>query len=66
MSWAKPPIAAPLFSARSALADSAPKLIAETFSSAMSIGLRAVRAADQHPRRLVRLGTGAVECTRYS
>jgi hypothetical protein len=36
VSWANPPSRAPSFSARIALPDSAPKLIAETFSSAMS------------------------------
>ena len=36
VSWAKPPSRAPALRARSAFALSAPKLIAETFSSAMS------------------------------
>jgi hypothetical protein len=35
VSWANPPRAAPAFNARSAFADSAPKLIAETLSNAM-------------------------------
>ena len=36
VSWANPPRAAPAFNAEIALADSAPKLIAETFSIAIS------------------------------
>ena len=36
VSWANPPFAAPPLSASIALPDSAPKLIADTLSSAMS------------------------------
>ncbi|MCU1696635.1 MAG: hypothetical protein JWR34_2698 [Mycobacterium sp.] len=36
VSWANPPRAAPVLSASMALADSAPKLIADTLSIAMS------------------------------
>ncbi len=66
MSWAKPPAAAPLFNASIALPERLPKLIAETFSRAMSYGA-------VHPGPPIRtrggsviFSTGATECTRYS
>ena len=66
MSCANPPSAAPRLSAVSAAPESAPKLIADTFSSAMSYG----RVQSGPPIR-TRGGssggsTGAVECTSHS
>lgn len=66
MSCAKPPISAPLFSARIALAEIAPKLIDDTLTSAMLYGLR-----QSGPPTITRGGlsgasSGVVLCTRYS
>ena len=49
VSWANPPQAAPPLSASIALADRAPKLIAETFQQGDVVGLQAVRSRPGAP-----------------
>lgn len=64
VSCAKPPRAAPPLSARMAWEDRAPKLIAETFSSAMSYGLVQSGPPTRTRGGVVGIRTGAMECTR--
>jgi len=59
VSCANPPGGRPVFSARIAFEDSEPKDIADTLSSAMVVGLPAVRAADPQPGRFLRGGQRA-------
>ena len=64
VSWAKPPIFAPLFSARIALALSEPKLIAEMLKIDAVIGLPAIVAADAGPGSVAGSATGAARSSR--
>ncbi|GHA05745.1 hypothetical protein GCM10010329_30300 [Streptomyces spiroverticillatus] len=66
MSWAKPPRATPVLSARIAFADSDPKPIADTFSSAMSYGCVQCGPPTRTRGGLFAWSTGCIDGTRNS